>query len=286
MEIAIVTDSTADIPDDLTQENQIHVVPNLVIIDGKPYQDGIELSRQEYYELLPFISTPPTTATASVGTYQNLYEKLIGLGAKHILSIHVSSLLSGVINAASTAAQEFGKSVHVFDSRNVTLGLGFQVLAAAEAVRNGASLETVLEVLMDIRSRARVIAMLDTLEYVRRSGRVSWARARLGNLLRLKPFVDVHEGHVLSLGEARTRRKGIERLRELLIRLGSLERLAILHTNAEDDASQFLRDLNPNLLTTPLIVNVTTAIGTHVGPNGLGFAAIVKKENIHETVLK
>ena len=125
------------------------------------------------------------------------------------------------------------------------------------------------------RPRAHVIAMLDTLEYLRRSGRVSWARARLGNLLRIKPFVEVKSGGVVSLGETRTRRKGIERLHQFLNEQGSLERLAILHTNAEQDARQFLADLDFPIPANPLIVNVTTVIGTHVGPNGLGFATVV-----------
>jgi DegV family protein with EDD domain len=118
--------------------------------------------------------------------------------------------------------------------------------------------------------------MLDTLEYVRRSGRVSWARAQLGNLLRVKPFLEVREGDVLRIGDARTRHKGIERLKQLLQDLGALERLAILHTNAEDDARQILDEIHPDLDTTPLVVNVTTVIGTHVGPNGLGFAAVLR----------
>jgi fatty acid-binding protein DegV len=120
-----------------------------------------------------------------------------------------------------------------------------------------------------------VIAMLDTLEYVRRSGRVSWARARISGLLRIKAFLEVKEGTVFSLGEARTRQKGIERLMELIHKLGPMERLALLHTNAEGDARKILSDLNPQLSTEPLLVNVTTAIGTHVGPNGLGIAAVI-----------
>jgi len=111
---------------------------------------------------------------------------------------------------------------------------------------------------------------------VRRSGRVSWARARLGEFLNIKPFLEVKGGTIISLGEARTRRKGIERLLGLLRGLGDLDRLAILHTNAEEDAYSFLDAFSPQLSTPPLVVNVTTVIGTHVGPNGLGFAAVLR----------
>ena len=122
MNIAIVTDSTADIPAELVQAYQIHVVPNLVIIDGQSLEDGIDISREQFYERLPEMANPPTTATASSGTYQQLYERLLGQGASHIISIHVAGQLSGVINAASTAAQFFGSSVHVLDSKQLSLG--------------------------------------------------------------------------------------------------------------------------------------------------------------------
>ena len=194
-------------------------------------------------------------------------------GATQILSIHASSLLSGIYNAASLAAQAFDQRVRVIDGEQITLGLGFQVLAAAEAVTRGLGVEEIITTILDVRRRVRVIAMLDTLEYVRRSGRVSWTKARLGNLLRIKPFVEVRGGRVFSLGEARTRRKGIERLREMLRDLGPLDCLAVLHTNAEPDAQAFLASLE-DVPDHPFIVNVTTIIGTHVGPNGLGFAVV------------
>jgi fatty acid kinase fatty acid binding subunit len=276
IQIAIVTDSTADIPQDLVEEHDIHVVPNIIVIDGEGLEDGAGISRQDFYTRLPEMKTSPSTATASSGAYQVLYERLLQEGYGNILSIHTSGLLSGILNAASVAAQSFGERVKVIDSGYVTMGLGFQVLAAAEAARCGSGLQAILDCLIDMRQRVRVIAMLDTLEYLRRSGRVSWAKARLGNMLHLKAFVEVKYGRVLSLGEARTRRRGIEKLKEFLKNLGPLERLAILHTNAEAEAEQILRDLAPDLAFRPLVVNITTIIGTHVGPNGLGFATVLR----------
>ena len=276
MTIAIVTDSTADIPDHLAEECQISVVPNTIVIDGKSMLDGKDISREEYYNRLPTMKMQPTTATSSSGMYQELYDKLFEQGASHILSIHAPRLLSGIFGAASAAAQAFGDRIQVIDSGQVTLGLGFQVLAAAQAALQGSSLEAILARLESVRQRARVFAMLDTLEYVQRSGRVSWTRARIGTLLNLKPFVEVRDGQVLSMGETRTRRKGIDHLRELLYRLGPLERLAILHTNAEQDARQFLSSLEMDVPADPLVVNITTVIGTHTGPNGLGFAAVIQ----------
>ncbi len=276
MEIAIVTDSTCDIPDDLAEAYQVHIVPNVLIIDGVGIENGKGFSRQEFYQKLPEMKTLPTTSTASSGTYYAQYEKLFKEGFQYILSIHASSLLSGIYNAASAAAKAFGERVRVLDSQNVSLGLGFQVLEAAEAIRQGLRMDEVLQRIEGIRSRIRLVAMLDTLEYVRRSGRVSWARASLGSLLRIKPFVEVKNGIVQRLGEVRTRAKGIARLLEILHSLGPLERLAILHSNAEEDARTLLENLDLALPTPPLLVNVTTIIGTHVGPNGLGFVAVVK----------
>jgi DegV family protein with EDD domain len=276
MSVAIVTDSTCDITQDLVNQYQIHVVPNLVIINGNGLEDGKGISRQEFYERLPSMKTPPTTATTSFGVYQQLYDQILNNGMEFIISLHPPSALSGIINAAATAAQTFGNRVHVLDSGQLSLGMGFQVLAAAEAAAQGASLDSILELIQDVRARVRLVAMLDTLEYIRRSGRVSWARARIGSLLQVKPFIEVKESRVLNLGETRTRRKGIERLFTLLKQLGPLDRLAILHTNAEADAMQILKDLDPDLPNRPLIVNVTTVIGTHVGPNGLGFTAVLR----------
>lgn len=276
--IAIVTDSTADIPESVANEFEIHVVPNFMIIDGKDVEDGKGISREQFYTLLPILNPTPTTATPSSGTFELLYENLLSTGAKQVISIHAASALSGIYNAAHLAGTQFSGRVHVLDSQQLTLGLGFQVLAAAKEATNGSSLDRVLEVIHHVRLRARVVAMLDTLEYVRRSGRVSWARARLGNLLSIKPFVEVKNGKVLSIGEARTRRKGIERLRGLLINQGAVDNLAVLHTNAESDARQFLEDLKHYLVlpVQPMIVNITTIIGVYTGPNGLGFASVVK----------
>lgn len=276
-EIAIVTDSTADIPADYAERYSIHVIPNIIIIDGKSLEDGVDITRQEFYEKLVSMKTLPTTATASSGVYQQLYERLLGQGAKNILSIHASSLLSGIYNAAHIAAQEFQDRVSVIDSQQLSLGLGFQVLEAARAVSRGESLHAVLSIIEDVRSRIRLIAMLDTLEYIHRSGRVSWARARLGNLLRIKPFVEVKNGNVLSLGEARTYQRGVARLRELLLHQGPIEQLAILHTNAEESARRFLSNLPLPLPENPLLVNVTSVIGTHTGPNGIGFTLVKRK---------
>jgi DegV family protein with EDD domain len=274
MKIAVVTDSTSDISPPLAEQHQVEVIPTILVIDNQGVQDGQGMSREEYYTRLPGMASLPTTAAPASGVFQQVYERLLAAGFEHILSIHVSSALSGVLNAAAAAAEAFRGRITVVDSLQVSMGLGFQALAAAEAARRRLALQAILALLEDVRRRTRLAAMLDTLEYVRRSGRVSWARAALGSLLNIKPFLEVRDGRVLRLGEARSRHKGLARLAELLRAVGPLERLAILHTNAEADARQLLEEFAPELPSPPLVVNVTTVIGTHVGPNCVGFVAL------------
>jgi len=274
--IAIVTDSTSDISSKLAQENDIHVVPAILVVNGQSLEDGRGISREELYHQLPAMKISPTTAAPSSGTFQHLYEDLIKKGADHIISIHVSSLLSGMYNSALVAAKAIGKQVHVVDSCHVTLGLGFQVIAAAQAARAGQTLAEIQKVIDDIRKRIHLVAMLDTLEYAYRSGRISWARSNLSALLQIKPFLGIEDGKVIRMGETRTRRRGIERLYQMLTELGPLERLAVLHTNAEADAIRVVESFKSKVRHRPLIINVTSIIGVHVGPNGLGFVAVTE----------
>lgn len=276
--IALVTDSTADIPDNLLIHYGIKVVPAIMVYNGTSVEDGNGPTREQFYSQLPYFKSAPTTATPSTKSFERVYEDLFNRGAEHIISVHAASTLTGIYNTACLAAKAFENSVHILDGRQLSLGLGFQVLAAAEAITQGAGLTKAKEIIHTVREHARVVAMLDSLEYVRRSGRVSWARARLGNLLNLKSFIELKDGKVSSIGESRTRRKGIERLKELALSQGPLDKLAILHTNSEPDARQFWEEIRSDFPTInqPPIVNVTTIIGVHVGPNGLGFAAISK----------
>jgi DegV family protein with EDD domain len=274
VKISIVTDSTSDISPELAQENDIHVIPAILVIDGKSLEDGHGISRHELYAQLPSMKSPPSTAAPSSGTFQKIYEQLLDEGSDHVISIHVSSLLSGMYNTALVGAKAFGKRVHVVDSRHVSLGLGFQVLAAAQAVATGKALTEIMKIIEAIRQHIHLVAMLDTLEYARRSGRISWARSNLTTLFQIKPFLGIEGGKVIRMGEARTRQKGIERLYHMLSSLNHIDQLAILHTNNEIEAHQMVETFKTIVKQHPLIINVTSIIGVHVGPNGLGFVAV------------
>jgi len=239
---AIVTDSTSDIPASLREKYNIFEIPAILVIEGKESLDGVGISRNEFYNRMPTMNTAPTTAAPSVGSFQNLYCHLFDEGYTEIISIHASSKLSGIFNSARIAAQGFKENINVIDSQQLTLGLGFQVIAAAKAAIQKLPVEKIL-----------------------RSGRVSWAKASLGTLLHIKPFLTLANGTAQSFGASRSRKKGVP-----------LEYLAILHSNAKEDAQRFFESYPHDLPEQTFIVNVTTIIGTHVGPNGLGYAAVVK----------
>lgn len=277
-QLGLVTDSPSDLPPDLAAQHGIEVVPSVLVIDGQAYTDGKDITREAFYTRLPTFKTAPTTATPSIGDFQVRYRKLFDAGYEHIISLHTAEKLTSITSAARQAAADFPGKITVLESGSLSLGLGFQVLAAAEAIAEGASLEEALAAIDSTRSRLRVFAALDTIEYVRRSGRVPAAVAALGGLLRIKPVVELTEGQVKPLAAPRTTRHAAEKLYDLLTGLGPLERLAILHTNAQPRAKEFLGMLmdshRKSLPRDFLVVNVTTVIGTHVGPNGLGVAAV------------
>ena len=276
MTTAIVTDSTSDIPREILEEFNIYQIPVDLTLDNQTYQDGFDLSRNDFYRKLPELKQLPTTAAPSSGRFQQLYTTIFDQGFTEIISLHASSLLSGIYNAARLAAQEFSQSIKVIDSEQLSMGLGFQVIQAARCARNGLPIDQILREIKSILDRSRVFAMLDTFEYIHRSGRVSWAKARIGSILQIKPILELTGGEIINRGVARTRGKGIRQLAEVLQSLGIIENLAVLHTNAANDGQRFINQYSPMEITSPLLVNVTTIIGTHVGPNGLGFAAVVK----------
>lgn len=278
MKIGIVTDSTCDLPQYFVEQHELEVIPSILVIDGKEYVDGVDISREDFYHQLPSLRTQPTTAAPSIGEFSSRYDSLFARGCDHILSIHAAGKLTSILNVARQAAQDFADKVTCVDSTSLSLGLGFQVLAAAEAAELG--LRAALEAVESTRQRLHVYAALDTLENLRRSGRVPAAVTILGGLLNIKPMIELIDGEVKPLAANRTTKQSNEKMLSSLLQFGPLERLAVLHTGAEARAREFLHMLmqkaSQSVPRDILMVNVTTVIGTHVGPNGLGFAAVGK----------
>jgi DegV family protein with EDD domain len=278
---AVVTDSTCDLPESMVQESDIHVVPVLINIENQTLRDGVDITREQFYEWLPRMRTPPTTSAPSPGAFVELYAKLLE-DASHIVSIHTSSRLSGIYNAASVAAQQVAADrIRLVDSGQTSMGLGWAVLSAAEAAQKGGTIESVLHSTWDTLRRMRLYAILPSLEYLARSGRVNLVRAGLSTLLNIKPMVELREGVVSTLGRIRTWTGAVSALAERVQRIAPIERLSVMHSDYAEAAHEFLNRVMESLpLPKPrtLITNVTTVIGAHVGPHGLGIAAVVSKE--------
>lgn len=278
MKIGIVTDSTCDLPQYFIEQHELEVIPSILVIDGKEYVDGVDISREDFYHQLPSLRTQPTTAAPSIGEFSSRYDSLFTRGCDHVLSIHAAGKLTSILNVARQAAKDFADKVTCIDSTSLSLGLGFQVLAAAEAAELG--LQAALEAVESTRKRLHVYAALDTMENLRHSGRVPAAVTILGGLLNIKPMIELIDGEVKPLAANRTTKQSNEKMLSSLLQFGPLERLAVLHTGADARAREFLNALmqkaSQSVPRDILMVNVTTVIGTHVGPNGLGFATVMK----------
>jgi DegV family protein with EDD domain len=273
--IAIVTDSTADLPQDEIRRWGIEVVPAVLIIDGKTLTDGRDISRAELYRRLPAMHDLPTTAAPPPGAFAEVYERLLERGAEAVFSIHLAQSLSGLFDMALKAAEEFDQRVAVFDSQQASLALGFQVLEAAQAAAQGADLASLIELAHGLRQRSRLAAMVDKVRYLRLSGRVGWLRGSVGEVLNLRVVIEVTDGHVQRVDWARTRRRGVESLMARVGSWGRLARVAAMHVADPDGASVLAGRLVSLCGCQPLIAEATTIIGTHVGPGAVGVAALV-----------
>ena len=275
MSIRIVTDSNCDLPSEIISRNGITVVPLYINIGSKSYLDGVELSRQEFYRNLPGYDQHPTTSVPGQGKFQEVYDRLAGEGATEILSIHIAVSLSAVLNSARLGAQQSPVPVTVLDSEQLTLGTGLQVLAAAEAAAAGAPMQEILALVEDQRGRTHTFAALDTVEFLRRSGRLSRFQSSLASVLSIKPLLKMHRGE-MDMERVRTRRRSVQRLMELVSDLGPLEHLALVHTGAPGRA-RALHQQAFNLFPVGkeiMSAEVTPVIGAHVGPGAVGFAAV------------
>jgi DegV family protein with EDD domain len=273
--IAIVTDSTADIPPEQAAALGITVIPALVTVGGESYADGQGLVRSELYLNMAAQRELPTTASPSPMAFEAAYQRLLEGGAPGVVSIHVASQLSAIHAVATQAGKRFLGKVRVVDSGQLSLGLGYQVVEAAEAAAAGAGSESIVQTAESVRRRIRLVAMLNSLEYVRRSGRVSWLRASMSDILQVKLVVRVDGGKVERLALVRTLRRALDELVGMVAAWGPLGRLAVLHTAARPEAERLAGRLAAETGLDPWVVEATTVIGVHIGPGALGISAML-----------
>jgi DegV family protein with EDD domain len=269
--VRVVTDSNCDLPPELVARYNILVVPSVLILDGQSFRDGPDLSRAEFYRRLPHLNPLPTTAAPAAGEFEAAFR---ACGTADIVAVLVAARFSAICNAARLGAEPFGPQVTIVDSQQVSMGLGWQVLAAAEAAAAGGAAGEVLAAVHAMQPRVGVVAALDTIEYQRRGGRASLVSAVLGSLLQIKPLLEVRAAQVATLAKVRTRRAALERLAARVRSLAPIERLAVLHTAAPDDARALADSLADLTSAAPLLVEATAVIGTHVGPGAVGVALV------------
>jgi DegV family protein with EDD domain len=275
MSVRIVTDSTCDLPPEIIKRYDIWVLPLYINIGRQGFLDGIDITRQDFYARLPSFPAHPTTAAPSPEKFSALYNALADEGASEVLSIHISSSMSAVLDVAKLAAQNTKSvPVTVLDSGQLSLGTGFLVETAAQLAARGLGISEMLPVLNAQIKRTHVFAALDTMEFLKRSGRVNGIIATLGSLLQIKPIMKMFDG-TPSAERVRTASHATRRLIQLLAQVSPAERIAFVHTHAPQRVEELRRNAAHLLPAGDILsVDITPVIGAHIGPGAAGFAVI------------
>ncbi len=266
--VRIVTDSACDLEIDECARLGIEVVPLSIRFGSDEFEDRTELSVEAFYGLMAEREEFPETAAPSPGKFEAAFRRQAEAGADEIVCINLSSELSATMAAAENAARAIADElpVHVVDSRSITAGLGTQVLLAAELASQGAPADEVVALVEDLRDRTHVFGTLDTLENLKKGGRIGGAQALLGSLLSIKPMLDISSGKVEEAGKHRTRKKSLQALRAKIDEYGPVEHLAIMHGMAPD--IDMLEDLLVGI--DHRSGHIGPVIGTHGGPRVVG----------------
>lgn len=273
--IAVVTDSTATLPEDLVKKHNVYVAPLHITWDKVRYRDGIDIKTDEFYKRLRKSKTLPTTSGAIQGEFLQIYESLRGK-VDGIVTIVVSGELSAAYSAATNAKELVSEiPIEVIDSKISTIGMGFGVIAAAKAAAAGGSLEQVAKAAKDTLAKVHVFFALDTLEYLRRGGRVNMPAAVIASLLKVKPILTLKDGKVEPTSRPRTRPKAIETLLNLMKErvTNTPLHVAVMHADDLEGLEQLKKEITSRFQTAELLVtSFTPVMGTHTGPGNIGIA--------------
>lgn len=271
MSIRVVTDSSCDLPQSLVDALRIEIVPLTIRFGEEELVDREELSTDEFWQRLEHSKLLPETAAPSAGAFEAKFRELLARGATGIVCINLSSHLSATMQAAQVAAAAVSGdiAVQVIDSQSASMGLGNLCLTAARRAADGDSLESIVQEVVNRRDRTKLFATLDTLEFLKRGGRVGNARALLGTVLSIKPVVELRDGIVEEAGKVRTRSKALKLLAAKASE-GKIEHLAVLSGNAPD-VDELLTMLEPVFPRDDIITGIVgPVIGTHAGPRVIG----------------
>jgi DegV family protein with EDD domain len=276
--IAVVTDSTTYMPPELVKKHNISVAPQVLIWGEQTYRDGVDIESREFFTRLKSAKVMPTTSQVAVVSFQETFQDLAKKGFD-VLALLVSSKLSGTVQSAMQAKElmgSAGEKVHVVDSQSVAMALGFQVLAVARALEDGASLQDAIALAEKSYQHTGVFFAVDTLEFLHRGGRIGGAQRFLGTMLNMKPILAIQDGRVEGIDRIRTKNKSHDRVLELTVEKVAGRtpvRLATLHANAAEDARALLTRAEEALRPVESIfTEVSPTVGTHTGPGTVGLA--------------
>ncbi len=273
--IAIITDSTCDVPGTLLERYGITVVPTMVLWAGRQYRDRIDLQPEDFYQRLASQAERPTSSIPSQEEFQEAYRTAVARGADALVVLTVSSAMSGMHQLAVNTAQAVNVPVTVIDSKGPTMSLGWQVLAAARARDAGASVQDIVRRVEQVRRKLMQLVYMESLEYLERGGRIGQAVKWLGVALHVKPIVSINHdsGQVEPLGLVRTRKSGVEMMFTKFtsfLRGQPNAHVAVLHGNAPDEAQALAERIKAELNPVELQVNITRPVlGIHTGPRAL-----------------
>lgn len=276
--VKIVTDSLADIPPSILRDLDITVVPCIVRFGNTEYRDRVDLPPWEFYQKLAATQILPTTAVPSSGEFAETYRKLAQT-TDQILAIHTVASLSGIYNASRLAAQEIPNvQIELIDSQQVSMSLGWLVIFAARAAKAGKSLAEIKSMVEGMLPRVHILAMLNSLQYAQRGGRLGKGTALLGTLLNVKPLLSAAHGEIVPVENVRTQRRALERLVELVVASGTVEEIAVVHANAADIAIDIERVLASIYPDKHIVLSETgPVLGTHAGPGSVGIAWVTSE---------
>lgn len=276
--VAIITDSSSDIPPDLAQALDIRIIPLKILFGAQVFRDRVDITPQEFYRKLRASRALPTTSQPSAGDFVQVYEEA-RQAADSIVSIHISGALSGTIESAHMAKTQMGESIPIYivDSRSTSMGLGFMVLAAAKMAAEGMDAPQIVERVQRLISRMNVLFVVDTLEYLYKGGRIGGAKRLLGSVLSIKPLLHLRDGQVDVLEQTRTKRGALTRLLEVVEeRVGTVRgvHMAIVHAEVPGEAMALKEEMEKRFPCEELFVlDLSPVLGVHTGPGviGVGF---------------
>ncbi|GAB4545131.1 MAG: DegV family protein [Anaerolineae bacterium] len=278
MKIKLVVDSATDLSRAWLAEHDIAVVPAFVNFGNESFpDDGISITNETFYKRLATSPIPPTTSAPSPGVAQEIFKRALE-DADHVIAITTAAQLSGIYTAMRLAAQLVdSERITVYDSGTLTMNIGFQVQAAEAARAAGAAVDGIIAAVREARTRGYVWGMPGSLEYLRRSGRVSRIISGIGTLLQIRPIISVREGEVSSSQRARTESKALSLMAENARALAPLEKVAILHAHYPKGAELLMKLMSDILPAHPAniyTVDIAPAIGVHFGPESVGLAVL------------